>query len=87
MTREEAIKIIKKCKEKGFKYTFYTVDEYHAALDIAIKALRREDTFLDRVLEIIDGLEQENIGRDGSYEYESACKDFRATVEALKEGE
>lgn len=54
MTQEEAIKVIKKCKEKGFKYTFYTVNEYDTALDMAIKALRREDTFLNKVLEIID---------------------------------
>lgn len=53
MTREEAIKIIQDCKEKGFKHRFYTVNEY-AALDMAIKALRNEDTFLDKVLEIID---------------------------------
>lgn len=54
MTREAAIKIIKECKEKGFKHTFYTVNEYDAALDMAINALRREDTFLGKVLEIID---------------------------------
>ena len=42
MTREEAIKIIKECKEKGFKHTFYTVNEYYTALDMAIKALEQE---------------------------------------------
>ena len=42
MTREEAVRIIKKCKEKGFKHTFYTLNEYHTALDIAIKALEQE---------------------------------------------
>lgn len=42
MNREEAIKIIKECKEKGFKHTFYTLDEYHEALDMAIKALEQE---------------------------------------------
>ena len=42
MTREEAIKIIKECKEKGFKHTFYTVNEYDTALDMAIKALEQE---------------------------------------------
>lgn len=54
MTREAAIKIIKECKEKGFKHTFYTVNEYDAALDMAINALRRDDTFLGKVLKIID---------------------------------
>lgn len=43
MTREEAVRIIKECKEKGFKHTFYTLNEYHTALDIAIKALEQED--------------------------------------------
>lgn len=41
MTREEAANIIKKCKEKGFKYTFYTLNDYHTALDMAIKALEQ----------------------------------------------
>lgn len=54
MTREEAIKIIKECKEKGFNYTFYTINEYDAALDMAIKALRREDALIDKVLEVIE---------------------------------
>lgn len=44
MTAEKAIEIIKKCKEKKFKHTIYTVNEYEAAMDMAIKALRREDT-------------------------------------------
>ena len=42
MTREEAARIIKECKDKGFKRTFYTLTEYHTALDMAIKALDRE---------------------------------------------
>lgn len=42
MTRGEAIKIIKECKEKGFKHTFYTLNEYYTALDMAIKALEQE---------------------------------------------
>ena len=42
MKREEAVRIIKECKEKGFKHTFYTLNEYHTALDIAIKALEQE---------------------------------------------
>jgi hypothetical protein len=40
--REEAARIIKECKEKGFKHTFYTLNEYHTALDTAIKALEQE---------------------------------------------
>ena len=42
MTREEAARIIKKCKDKGFKYTFYTLTEYHTALDVAIQALEQQ---------------------------------------------
>ena len=41
MTREEAIKIIKECKEKKFKYTLYTVNEYHDAMEMAINALEK----------------------------------------------
>lgn len=40
--REEAARIIKECKDKGFKHTFYTLNEYHTALDTAIKALEQE---------------------------------------------
>ena len=54
MTREEAIKLIKESKEKKFKYTLYTVNEYHAAMEMAINALENENAVLDRVLEIID---------------------------------
>ena len=43
MKREEALRIIKECKEKGFKHTFYTLNEYHTALDVAIKALEQEN--------------------------------------------
>lgn len=42
MNREQAIKIIKDCKEKSFKRTLYTLDEYYEALDMAIKALEQE---------------------------------------------
>ncbi len=41
MTIDESIKIIKECKEKGFKYTFFTLNQYHEALDMAIFALKR----------------------------------------------
>ena len=50
MTIEEAIKIIKECKEKGFKYTFYTIEEYYTALDMAIKTLDK----CDRIEKIIN---------------------------------
>lgn len=46
MKREEALRIIKECKEKGFKHTFYTLNEYHTALDIAIKALEQEPKWI-----------------------------------------
>jgi len=42
MTREDAIKILKECRERKLKYTFYTLDEYQAATDIAIEALEQE---------------------------------------------
>ena len=42
MDREQAIKIIKECKEKSFKRTLYTLDEYYEAVDMAIKALEQE---------------------------------------------
>lgn len=42
MKRKEASKILKECRDKKFKYTLYTLDEYHTALDIAIKALEQE---------------------------------------------
>ncbi len=41
MTREKAIKILKECRERKLKYTFYTLNEYQAATDIAIKALEQ----------------------------------------------
>ncbi len=42
MTNKEAIKIIQDCKEKSFKRMYYTLDEYHEAVDMAIKALEQE---------------------------------------------
>lgn len=57
------------------------------ANEVALMLYAREQATLDEVLEAIHELEQENIGRDGSCEYESACKDFRAAVMALKGGE
>ena len=53
MANKEAVKIIKECKEKGFKHTFYTLNEYHTALDMAIKAVERES----KLKEVIDTLQ------------------------------
>jgi len=44
MTREEAITIIEQCKENGFMYTPYTLNQYHEALEKAIEALKGEPT-------------------------------------------
>lgn len=54
MTRKEAIKIIEQrqtCMECVVDGNCKDCDK---AFDMAIEALRREDTFLDKVLEIID---------------------------------
>lgn len=80
MTREEVVRIIKECKEKGFKHTFYTLNEYHTALDIAIKALEQEpktvlysgDGYADGYM-VYDMAECPNC----SYEYEDGDKDWR----------
>lgn len=42
MTREEAQKMLKECREKGFKNTFYTANQYNTAVDMAIKALMQQ---------------------------------------------
>ena len=42
MTREEALKILKDCRRRGFDRTTYYVDEYHTARDMAIEALEQE---------------------------------------------
>lgn len=42
MDNEQAIRIIKDCKEKSFKRTLYTLNEYHEAIDMAIEALEQE---------------------------------------------
>lgn len=41
MTNDKAIKILKECRERKLKYTFYTLDEYQAATDMAIQALEQ----------------------------------------------
>ena len=84
MTREEAIKIIKECKEKGFKHTFYTVNEYDTALDMAIKALRREDTFFDKVLEIIDITQFDEETGVLISAWNDACKNICKGIEAMR---
>ena len=40
--RKEASKILKECRDKKFKYTFYTLAEYQTAIDMAIEALEQE---------------------------------------------
>lgn len=42
MTKEEALKILKDCRRRGFERNTYTVDEYHTARDMAIEALEQE---------------------------------------------
>lgn len=42
MTREEAAKILKEHRERKFKHTFYTLNEYQAATDMAIQALEQQ---------------------------------------------
>lgn len=85
MTREEAIKLIKECKEKKFKYTLYTVNEYHAALDMAIEALMRDDTFLNKVLAIIEDYDLYKADEDGDI---VACRsEILGEIEHLKGGE
>ena len=44
MDREQAINIIKDCKEKSFKRTLYTLDEYYEAVNMAIQALEQQPT-------------------------------------------
>ena len=54
MTREEALKILKDCRQRGFDRTTYYVDEYHTARDMAIRALEEQETvteFADRCRE------------------------------------
>ena len=77
MTREEAAKIIKECKEKGFKHTFYTLNDYHVALDMAIKALERE-RILDNIRAEIVNI---NLIRD---EYSQRQNDYCDGVEFAK---
>lgn len=42
MTRKEALKILKKCCDRGVNRTIYAYDEYVTARDMAIKALEQE---------------------------------------------
>lgn len=43
MTNTEAIKILNKCRDRGFERTTYTKEEYHTARDMAIKALQEQN--------------------------------------------
>ena len=50
---------------------------------VGYKAAKKET--IDRMLDIIDKLDDENMGLpDWSHEYEAACRDFRTEVETLK---
>ena len=54
MTKEKALKILNECRDKGFERTTYTVEEYHTARDMAIRALEEQETvteFADRCRE------------------------------------
>ena len=44
MTKEEALKILKDCRQRGFDRTTYYIDEYHTARDMAIRALEEQET-------------------------------------------
>ena len=57
------------------------------AMEMVKQIFTEYDKRFDKVLEIIAELKNENIGRDGSDEYTSACQDFRAAVMELKGGE
>ena len=81
MDREQAIKIIKDCKEKSFKRTLYTLNEYYEAVDMAIEALEQEPDAIHN--------EREQAYMKG---YEVASKRFRTELcedaisrEAVKE--
>lgn len=41
MTKEEALKILKDCRRRGFERNTYFVGEYHTARDMAIEALEQ----------------------------------------------
>ena len=49
-TDKKLARDIVRLEEKGFKHTFYTIEEYHTALDMAIKALDK----CDRIEKIIN---------------------------------
>lgn len=76
MTREEAVKILKECRERKLKYTFYTLNEYQAATDMAIKALEQEpcEDAISRA-EVLDLIDSE----DPNYE----VRHFKEDVECL----
>ena len=86
MTRTKAVERLKDAKIKiKIPKAAVTARETNDALDMAIESLESENALIDRVLEIIDKLNDENIGSpDFSYEYAVACNDFREAVLALK---
>lgn len=81
MTREEAIKILKKCRETKLKYTFYTLNEYQAATDMAIKALEQESC--DNAISRKDMLDA--IGHGTTYTSEELQKIINGLPEAKAE--
>ena len=73
MTREEAVKILKKCRETSLKYTFYTLNEYQTATDMAIEALEQTNKIADIVDGTIDHFEY-NDAMDMLYEIKGVIK-------------
>jgi hypothetical protein len=76
MTKEEAIKILKECRESKLKYTFITLNEYQAATDMAIQALEKEpcedaisrQAVIDAMFSLCgDGTLKENEWRDNPH--------------------
>lgn len=72
MTNTEAIKILNKCRDRGFERTTYTIEEYHTARDMAIKALQEQadgeyiprDAVIDQLHQSINLLEAEDRIKD-----------------------
>ena len=85
VVREQCDFYIEKVEEIDF------VAEHRKADMAKVNTIRvngKKYVSIDRVLEIIDKLDNENMGLpDWSDDYEVACNDFRAEVETLKDGE
>ena len=86
MTREEAARIINECKNEGFKYTLYTKEEYHMALDMAIKALEQQPCEYTISRQAV--LEQINcwIG-SGEYKYTNATEYLTKRIKGITQKE